>query len=334
MQKIISLCLILTLALSLCGCTLRANGAEKGQHFLVSALGFDQSGETLTVYIEAVTVNSESADSDKKLTLIEGDGKSFDAALDSALKKSVRPFMFSHCGTVVFGDNISQKNYRNIYKFLYNKDEINLSLRFVTAKSAKELLTQKTIASIAVGYDLTDALARQEAFSGTNFKNHFYELEGSRRAAVNVYSLPRFEVAEENYFIGGVTVYKNDSPVIQFDEKQSFVYHLLTKRQKKGSFLWGTLQYDIETAKATEKISVSDNLNAQITVYLNFSGPSHIKKEIEEIADKMFGLSKKSGTDIFMLGNLLYKKDPTAWKKVSHCYYKYYKNSSLTVAIK
>lgn len=334
MRKITSLLLSFTLILSLCGCSMGAIGTEKGLEFLISAIGFDQKGNEFTVLLEAITINSEDSESDKQLTLISGSGKNLAEAVTDATQKSVRPFMFSHCATAIIGNGISEKGFRNICSFLYEKDEINLSLRFIYTDSAKDLLSCNTVASVAVGYDLTDALDRQSDYSGIRYKNRFYEIEAARREALNIFTLPRFKVDGKVYTNEGLTVFKNDQPVMNLDHEQTFAYCLVTDSQKKGAVLLENKSFTLKKTKIKQKFELQNRLSIALSLNVTLEGDGNMKSKIAKTVNELFVTSKLYGADIFMFGNELRKKEPDIWEGTEHNYSTIYKNSRLAVTVK
>lgn len=334
MQKIASLLLSLLILLSLCGCNLGAVDTEKGLEFLISAIGFDQKGNEFSVYLETVTVNSEDSMSEKKLNLISGSGKNLAEAVADATQKSVRPFMFSHCAAAIIGKGVSEKGFRNICTFLYEKDEINLSLRFIYTDNAKNLLSCDTVASVAVGYDLTDALERQSSYSGIKYNNRFYEVEAARREAINVFSLPRFKVDGKEYENDGLTVFKNDQPVMDLNHEQAFAYSLVTDNQKKGNVLLNNKTFTLKKAKVKQEFELQNRLSIALSLNVTLEGDGNMKSRIAKTVNELFITSKLYSADIFMFGNEIRKKEPDIWERTEHNYSTIYKNSVLAVTVK
>lgn len=334
MQKITAFALCFILLFSLCGCSIGATATEKGLEFLVSAIGFDQQNDLFSVAIETINVNSEDAESDKKLSLIKGTGKNLSEALNNATQKSVRPFMFSHCAAAVIGSGVSEKGFRNICTFLYEKDEINLSLNFISTKNAEKLLSSETVASVAVGYDLTDMLDRQSNYSGIKYKNRFYEIEEARKNPTNIFSLPWFETEEKGYKLSGLTVFRNDIPVMELNQEQAFAYSLVTDAQKKGTVLINNQKYLLKGFNRKQSFELDKRLGITLTLDITLDGNKNIKPQISKTIIRLFTESQRLETDIFMFGNEIYRKKPKLWQKLRHNYATVYKNSTLAVTVK
>ena len=190
MKKVLILSLFLPLVL--CGCSGGNAIIRENPEYMVSSLGFESNGGEITVYMEAVVINAEDTDAEKKLLLLEGRGKTVKKGAEKAEKQAVQPINMSHCGVIVLGEGISQSDFDEICDYCYNRDEINLSAYFVSAKSVKELLSQKPIASISMGYDIMSRLESQKELSGKVYKNRFYQVEAQRYSDKN-YDIPHLK---------------------------------------------------------------------------------------------------------------------------------------------
>ena len=334
MKKVVAVLLSFILILPLCGCSFKVNSLEKGLEALVSAIGFNQQGDVFSIYIETVTVNSESSEADKKLTRTEGNGKNLADAYNDACRKTVRPFMFSHCAVAILGDGITAKRTREICRFLYNKDEINLALRFLYTDSPKELLSCETVASVAVGYDLVDALDRQSDYSGTIFKNRFYEVEAVRKKAINIFTLPEFTVKNKAYEKTGSVIFRNDEPIMWLDEEETFIYSIAAGTQRNGTVLLNGKEYSIKKLETEHKFSMDKRLQTKLDINIELKGDGRPKSDIAASVSELFINSKLKGADIFLFGEIIEKKEAKIWKQIEHDYYTIYKNSQLAVTVK
>lgn len=334
MRKILSIILCLSLCVSFCGCSFKADGLEKGLESLVSAIGFQQEGDVFSVYLETITVNSEDSASDKKLTLTEGNGKNLADAFEQACLKTVRPFMFSHCAVAVIGSGITAKRMREICRFLYNKDEINLSLRFIYTENAKELLSCETVASVAVGYDLADALDRQSSHNGIIYQNRFYEVEAARKKAVNIFALPHFTADDDSYESSGLVIFKNDAPVMELNQEETLIYSIATENQTSGTVFIDNKEYALEDLTVQHEFNFEEKLETKLNIDIKLIGNGKPNTKIATLISELFIKSKLKGADIFMFGNVLHKKNREIWSKAEHDYYNIYKNSQLAVTVK
>lgn len=332
MRKIIAFIITVISFASLVGCN---NGLEgkKGGEAIVASMGFDLSKGNYSVFFETVTVNSEDPSEPKKIELVGGSGTTFSAAIEEINKKAVRSFLFSHCAVAVLGDGINQKAFREIRRFIYEKDEINIALKFINSKSAKELLSCERRASVALGYDLVDTLEEQSDISGRRYKDEFYDIEAAQKEGVNVIAIPYFGVTDKSYSVEGVTVYKDCSPILRLSENEAEVYSLLTNSRKKGNFFYNNKIHRLTDIDVKYDFSYDTALEFEIDIDLEFAEKSKIAPAIEETANSLFKMSKKVGADIFGFGNILAQRKPAIWAEVKHGYYEEYLKSRLEVDV-
>lgn len=332
MRKIIALITAAVMTASLSGCNNRAD-AKKGGEAIVASLGFDLNKGAYSVFFETVTVNSEDPSEPKRIEVVEGVGTTLSAAIEDIYKKAVRSFLFSHCSAAVLGDGINQKAFREIRRFIYEKDEINIALRFINSKTAKELLSCERRASVALGYDLIDTLEEQSDIFGVKYKDGFYDIEAAEKEGVNVIAIPYFEVKDKSYSVEGVTVYKDYSPVLRLSENESEVYSLLTNRRKKGNFFYNKKIHSLTHIDVEYDFFYGTELEFDVEINLKFAEKSKIAPAIEETARSLFKMSKKVGADIFGFGNILAMRRPEIWANIKHGYYEEYLKSSLEVDV-
>lgn len=334
MKKFLCVLICPVLIFSLCSCGFSKSNLEKGLDSLVSAIGFSQNGDNFNVYIETVTINSEDPSADKELLLIEGSGKNLAAAMNDACRKTVRPFMFSHTAAAIISNSITAKRMREICRYLYNEDEINLSLRYICTDNVEKLLSCDTVASVAVGYDIVDSLERQKGYSGIELKNRFYEVEKARKNAVNILALPKYTVNGKAYEYSGAVIFKNDAPVLELDLEQALIYALATNNLKQGTTLIDNKEYKLEAVKIKQNFSLDKKLEINLNINASLTGDGKPKSKIAAVISELFIESKLKGADIFMFGNMLHRKYPEIWSEIEHSYYDIYKNSHLAVSVK
>ncbi len=172
--------IILLTAFFLCGCS--GENPLKGENpeYMVASLGFSEKNGKLTVFMEAIVINSEDTDAQKKLVVLEGNGDTVKQGAENAEKKAVQPVNLSHCGVIALEEGISKERFLEICEYCYNRDEINLSAFFISSDDVKKLLSEKPTASVAVGYDIMNRLESQKELSGREYKNRFYQIEAQK----------------------------------------------------------------------------------------------------------------------------------------------------------
>lgn len=315
-------------------CTVSRSFSSLTHEYLVSALGFDQNGEELTVALEAVIVNAEDTNAEKKNELLTGNGSSLQEALSAASKKAAQPIELSHCAVAVIGKSVSAERFGEICDYLYNERQITLSILLVCTESAAKLLSSETVSSVAVGYDIMSMAAQQSKLTGIDYKNRFYELESKRKNQINVIALPFFEVTQEEYFLDGIILFKNNAAALKLDSTQTSVYALATDSQGAGSILIDDKQYNIESAYTVCEMSDSKTPEIRLITELKIDAEEQVKEIIEAKIEELFVLSQQKKLDIFGIGNILYHKERDFFGKIENKYDSFYKNMELTVTVK
>ena len=209
MKKIIVLVFIILFFL--CGCSFDETISRSGTESIVSAIGIDQKDNEISVTLETIITNNENNES--KTRLLIGLGDTIQTAFADTLKYATEPLTLSHLGVAVMGKSIDSENFKSICDWFYNKQDTTLSTFFISAYNAEELLSQKAISSIAVGYDLVGLLEQQEKESGTDFQNRFYKIQSLILENTDSFRLPHFICKDDKFYLGGVTVYKNFQPI-------------------------------------------------------------------------------------------------------------------------
>lgn len=189
MKKIIFLSFIL--CFFLCGCKNGNVFSAEEPEYMISAIGFEgeKTGEK-TVFLEAIVINAEDPEADKKTVTLKGNGKSLEECYKKAKEKAVQPINLSHCGVIILKENLAEDFFDDICDFCYDKDEINLAAFFIYAPDIKKLLELKPVSSISMGYDIMSRLSSAEEITGTVYKNRFYQIESQRRKKKNDFDIP------------------------------------------------------------------------------------------------------------------------------------------------
>lgn len=189
MKKIV---LVITFLLFLCGCE------KTGPEYLVSSMGFDKVNGKYDICFETVIINSENQD--QTLKLLSGKGESIDKAVKQIKNSCTQPLLLSHCGVIVIGENIGEKQFEDIKNYCYDTDPITLSAYFVKTKNAKEVLSAKPVSSACVGYDILGLIKQNNAT-----KSRFFEILNNGKDV----QLPMISVKEKGVcFVGKYRLFK------------------------------------------------------------------------------------------------------------------------------
>lgn len=328
MKKIICFILGLGLILSLCGCSAKEAIASHKQEYIVTALGFDTDEKGIRMILEAVVVNSDDLDSSKENRLIEGAGANVDEAFSQISQKTTQPLMFSHTGTVIISDGLSQTQTEDIYDFCYERDEINLAVMFVNTENAKELLSCKTVSSVGVGFDIMSLIEVVAEEKGMAFENLFYEIESARNKPQKTVYLPVISVENKEFFFDGTAVLKENRLIEKLNTENSQILYMIKGDFDGGSFLSHGSFCEIKSIKTTYDFDFEDRLLITVNMRLDKN-----KNEIKASAEKLIFQMQENGEDVFGFGNEISHKSPDIWKKIGSDYEKKFKNALVRVEI-
>lgn len=187
MKKCIIGVMIFLFSVIFCGCSVFGNKSRDDRSFMVSAVGFEADNELVTLYAEAVIINSELSETEPKAAVLEGTGKSISKALENIEASLAKPMSFSHCGVIVIGRQMTDRYFREICEYCFKENSITLSAYMISADSIRELLSENPESSVAVGYDIMGIIEK----SGIN-GNRYFEIEGLREKGENTFILPHF----------------------------------------------------------------------------------------------------------------------------------------------
>ena len=331
MKKLICLCLALLMCGVLYGCGSVKTGAIYTYDYLVSALGFENKNDKITVFAEAIIINTEDMTAEKRTELLEGTGENIAEAFADLYKKTVQTLEFSHCAVAVISENISATALSQISDFCLKLDKLNLSIRLVSTPNVKKLLSCTPVTSLAMGYDIITMLETESLLRGIRYKNRFYETEALRKGELNIFSLPAIKTEQEKFFVDGISVFKEDEFSLKLNNEQAIIYSIATDSQKGGKFLLDSAEYEILTCLTTAQLSRNNPDTVIFTTKIKTTcNKQIIKKKIQEL----FEYSKQFETDIFSLGNILAHRDTETWQKVKNNYGEYYRNLKLRVIMK
>lgn len=181
MKKIL---LIFLIFCSLCGCQ------KESPEYLISSIGFDNKNGDLTVCLEAVIINSENTE--QSLKVLKSTARDVELALKEIKRQATQPILLSHCGVIVIGESVTEKQLKEIYNFCFSEKEITLSALVVKTASAQKLLSLKPVSSASVGYDIMGILRENP-----KVKNRFFEVYSAKKNIM----LPKIIIENEGFLL-------------------------------------------------------------------------------------------------------------------------------------
>ena len=226
---IIKLTALLTLSSLLPSCAMIPGYSEPSDQKVISAIGFDSEGDGITVYMK--TVATESAPSE----LLQGNGDSIEIAISSLLSEEQSVPEASHCALAVLGDGVDQIWLTKILDYFARNDTLTSSVYFVTATSAKALLSIEGVS----GYELARAIGECGENPGMDAESRYYRIVAARLEEEGIFALPHFYSDGEKAELYGMSVFRNDRRTLTLTRAESGYYMMI-----RGLFKGGPISGD------------------------------------------------------------------------------------------
>ena len=153
-MKILKIFLAFIIIFSLCSCASLTEMREVEDAVLVCALGFDRSGDYIKTSME-IAFKSD------KTTILTAIGENTEECIKKIEKSIPEKLIFSHCGAVVIGQNLTHKTVSAILDYLFIKEDFPLNCYVVSADSANNLLNCKMPSNEPIGYSVAKLLSQK-----------------------------------------------------------------------------------------------------------------------------------------------------------------------------
>lgn len=325
MKRFFAVICVLSIFLMLCGCNflnaVRAGSAE----YIVTSMAFCEQDGEIKVFIEAIVVNTENAETLKTRKVFEGSGKTVTAAVENAAYSLTQGLQYGHMAAIVFEDSLCGENFSKVCEYCYSLEEITLSALCFSSDNVAALLESEPLSSVAVGYDILSVLEQRTSEYGTSFENKFYEVLSLLDETSKTVVLPYFTV-ENELKLRGLAVYSAGESVALLENEEMSCYFIAGDLQDKGKIFIDGEIYEIE-ACSTKRFFEEGRLRLRI----NIKGENLPQDSIQKYIEAVFKNSKAGGYDLFGVTDILYKQNPNF---DSAALKKKYKDTSLKVVFK
>ena len=219
------LAFVLLCCLFLSSCSFVSGYGEPEDRYMVSAMGFDKSGDLIEVSVQIID--------GEEILLRRGVGDSARQAMAHIEGADERQLEISHCALIVIGDRVSGDSLADIFDFCRKNSDITVGVKMVSAYNAGELLSTD-------GYRFLGAVRDDDSGVGFTAKSRFYEIEDIRESG-DAYHLPCFVSDGGTYTVSGLKIYKNDDALVRLDRSESAYYMML-----KGELYGGSVDVEID----------------------------------------------------------------------------------------
>lgn len=172
-MKILSLLVTVILTITLCGC----NGyREINRGYLVTSMGFGNSEDNVTIYIEALS-SSDVSDKKSERVVLTGSGKDINSAYKKLKSTLVKPLYFDQLGAVIFEGKTDKS-----LEFLKSLSDINYGIYVIKTDDIKTLFSSETPGGV-LGYDIITLIKTQS--KPFQKHNQLYNIKNEKLLTVN-----------------------------------------------------------------------------------------------------------------------------------------------------
>jgi spore germination protein KC len=334
---------------------------------IVSGIAIDKDTEKkqYKLSIEIISLAESAKSKAVESEVLEAVGKTIFDAIRNAKKRALSKLYFADMQTIIISNQIAKEDGVNSIISWFLKDaEVRETINLVISKekTANEILTKKPIDYPVAAFQIKSILSADNIDTSSTKNIRLYKAYDIMHSNGMSLVLPVFHIVENNkkkvFEASGVAAFKKDKLVGYLSPGDS-KYYLFADDSVAGGVL--TLKLDdskldniaLEIAhNATSKsFTYKDNkfkfnIKTNTKVYINEyrdQAKEIDEKKVKEItaqAEKMIESNikkvinkakKEFKTDIFCFGNLVYKNNPSLWKKVSKNWDSFFINSDINV---
>ena len=292
--------------------------------YMVSSIGFDRSADLVNVTAEIIVTDSSGSESAAEAKSFSASGSTADGALYSLSASLSKGLMLNHCGLLVLGQTLTQEDISEIFEICLKNKDITQAIRIVAAEAAEELLSLKPTSQIALGYEISKLLEQSSEYTGTEYKNRFYEIEARREGKASYYALPLFKAEEELARLDGLRLYSYDKQVEDLKNDEVFLYSLMS-----DSFRSGRVQAENKSFFASrEKIRYTFSYEKE-KLYVRVAITLDTDDEGLKLINSQLKSEKIIKTDVYGIADRISKKEPLIWQGIKDDYKTVFKNAQV-----
>lgn len=205
---------IITLLLIVAGSVGMKDYTEPEKRVIVTALAIDSEDGELLFTAEANVPDGEGKSQTK---VYSATSDSPEIALKELESASYGKLLLSQCPVILIGSEIPSEKLRELIFYLFDHNDIALSVKFVYCQSAYELLDseEKTTPS---GYEIEKLLNNNARLYGKADTESFAEIIDKAMRKQLKFSLPFIEKKDERFVFSGTFLFENFSAVEKEDK--------------------------------------------------------------------------------------------------------------------
>jgi hypothetical protein len=190
---------ITTVLFIILGCAFVKDYIEPEKRVIVSCLAID--------YKDGFVFTIETAVGDKEGNILtsvySASGNSSENTMQNLKQKSYGKLLFSQCPVILLSQSVTGENLKQLLLFLFDNNDISLSVKFVCCNTASELLTSET--NKPAGYEIETLLNSNSQYKPLSFA----EIIDKELRGKNEFYLPFAEKQEERFVLNKFLIYED-----------------------------------------------------------------------------------------------------------------------------
>ncbi|MCM0758134.1 Ger(x)C family spore germination protein [Sporomusa sphaeroides DSM 2875] len=365
--RILLSALLVLLCLPLSGCW---NYWGLDEMSIVTGMAIDKDEENGPYLLTLEIADTRKASKDNNLNAqhIEAEGDTIFNAIRNAKRRLNNKLYGGHMKLVIISQQLAERE--GVLPLLENlmrdgETRETLSVAIAQSKSAKEIMLSKTIESAIISYDVHQSIEEDSDTTAATRYVPLYKAYSAIKAPGNTLVLPALHQAknsnEQVIETNGIALFRSDR-LIGWLSPEKTMYYLLFKDEVHGGAVSCRLNenqatntsLEIKKCKAktdyrfhdrqltvTLKVKIAMNLmEANTPLDLRQAAErARLEERIaavltERISDLFVEAQTVIGSDIFGLGNRIYKDNPSLWQEIEGDWDSIFKEAKLVVEIK
>ena len=353
MKKII---IIIILGLTLCGCNNYAELNKLSIVTAIGIDKTDKEYEVSILIANSPKSETTSKEGEAKTTVYKGKGKSIAEALKKVDKKSPKELYFSHINVIIISDEIGKDGFLNIADWIIRHPQTRNEFYLMQVSDDKasdvlkiisplESFPSQSIATLVESNKNSRSIGDTASYS--NFIGRILE-EGYEAVMPTIKingnvkkgsTQKNLETAEPNTYLslGPLAIYKDDKLLGTVTRKQTESIYIIENEAKELIYTVKYKNNNINLFSNTLKTKIKLKNKNEVHLYITGSGTIYEidgnmnlnnYKEINSLEKKWNKTIKKDlentiktlkedyKSDIFGVGNMIYKNYPKRWKKI------------------
>lgn len=363
-KKIIAVILIICICVSFCGCW---DYVGLNQIGIVLGVAIDKNDDSYKLTLEIIDLKKSSKDAGVKPQYIECEGSTLIEAVRNSKSRSATKMFWGQIAILIISEQVAKEEYLLDILNLFIRDaepRETIHLLISKEKTAKDLLKAKGLTNPLNSLEIVEIIRRDHEVTSKTGDIQLYQAFGILLMQGKEAVLPAFHVIknddETTSESDGVAVFKKGKMIGYLSPEDTFFYLYVVNEIKGGIFsvkldkdkenktafeINGSktkMDYEYDEKKDKFKIVLEIETNVFIAESSLMQEPYN-EKEIEKIQKEVGEYLKQNiayvikkvqteyDCDIFGFGNLIYRKKPKLWDKVSKDWDKYFKEIEVEI---